>query len=95
MLILLLFIQAIKTLTTGDGGMLYKNKKLFEKAKRLRWFGIDRSKKQLGIWENDVRELGYKYQMNDIAASLGLAGLKEIDSIVKKEYYFLKNMKKI
>ena len=88
--------QAIKTLTTGDGGMLIiKNKKLFEKAKRLRWFGIDRSKKQLGIWKNDVRELGYKYQMNDIAASLGLAGLKEIDSIIKKGYCFLKNMKKI
>ena len=83
--------QAIKTLTTGDGGMLViKNKKLFEKAKRLRWFGIDRSKKQLGIWENDVRELGYKYQMNDIAAALGLAGLKEIDSIVKKRILLFK-----
>ena len=87
--------QAIKTLTTGDGGMLViKNKKLFEKAKRLRWFGIDRSKKQLGIWENDVRELGYKYQMNDIAASLGLAGLKEIDSIIKKRILLFKEYEK-
>ena len=29
------------------------NKKLDEKAKRIRWFGIDRKKKQKGIWKND------------------------------------------
>ena len=87
--------QAIKTITTADGGMLaIKDKNLLEKAKRLRWFGIDRSKKQLGIWENDVRELGYKYQMNDIAAALGLAGLKEIDSIVKKRILLFKEYEK-
>ena len=83
--------QAIKTLTTGDGGMLViKNKELLAKAKRLRWFGIDRTQKQLGIWENDIKELGYKYQMNDIAASLGLAGLKEINNIVKKRVLLFK-----
>jgi perosamine synthetase len=87
--------QAIKTLTTGDGGLLIiKNKKLIEKAKRLRWFGIDRSKKQLGIWENDIKELGYKYQMNDIAASLGLAGLKEIKNIIKKRILLFKEYEK-
>ena len=44
--------QAIKHITTGDGGMLcIKDKKLIEKAKRIRWFGIDRKKKQLGIWK--------------------------------------------
>jgi len=76
--------QAIKTLTTGDGGMLaIKNKKLYHKAKRLRWFGIDRSAKQKGIWENDIKEIGYKYQMNDIAASIGLAALEEIDNVIK------------
>ena len=38
--------QAIKHITTGDGGMLcIKDKKLVEKAKRIRWFGIDRKKK--------------------------------------------------
>ena len=37
--------QAIKHITTGDGGMvtMKKNSELYEKAKRLRWFGIDRS----------------------------------------------------
>jgi dTDP-4-amino-4,6-dideoxygalactose transaminase len=75
--------QAIKTLTTGDGGLLsIKDQGLLEKAKRLRWFGIDRAAKQGGIWENDITEVGYKYQMNDIAAAIGLAGLEEIDSVI-------------
>lgn len=70
--------QAIKHITTGDGGMLtVKNHELIEKAKRVRWFGIDRSAKQMGHWENDIYEIGYKYQMNDIAAALGLAALAE------------------
>ena len=73
--------QAIKNLTTGDGGMVtYKDKNdLYEKGKRLRWFGIDRSAKQGGIWENDIKEIGYKYQMNDISAAIGLASLEEFD----------------
>jgi len=76
--------QAIKHITTGDGGMLtIKNKDLVEKAKRVRWFGIDRSAKQTGHWENDIYEVGYKYQMNDIAAALGLAALAEFDKTLK------------
>jgi dTDP-4-amino-4,6-dideoxygalactose transaminase len=72
--------QAIKHITTGDGGMVVvKNKALVEKAKRIRWFGIDRSSKQNGIWENDIVEVGYKYQMTDLAASIGLAAMEEID----------------
>jgi perosamine synthetase len=75
--------QAIKTLTTGDGGLLaIKDESLLDKGKRLRWFGIDRAAKQGGIWENDIVDVGYKYQMNDISASIGLAGLIEIESII-------------
>lgn len=80
--------QAIKNLTTGDGGMLVlKDKELARKAKLLRWFGIDREKKLKGIWENDIKDIGYKYQMTDIDASLGLAGLKEIDRILEYRRY--------
>ena len=72
--------QAIKHITTGDGGFLsFKDEELLEKSKRLRWFGIDRSAKQLGVWENDIKEIGYKYQMTDIGAALGLASLEEFD----------------
>jgi perosamine synthetase len=72
--------QAIKHITTGDGGMLLlKNKELQDKANRIRWFGIDRTSKQAGIWENDITEIGYKYQMTDIAAAMGIASLSEFD----------------
>lgn len=82
--------QAVKHITTGDGGMLtIKNWDLIEKAKRVRWFGIDRSAKQMGHWENDIYEVGYKYQMNDIAAALGLAALAEFDKtlIYRKQLF--------
>ncbi|NQU35131.1 MAG: DegT/DnrJ/EryC1/StrS family aminotransferase [Bacteroidetes bacterium] len=74
--------QAIKHITTGDGGMLsIKDKSILAKAERIRWFGIDRCAKQQGNWENDIKEIGYKYQMTDIAAAIGLAALEEFDEI--------------
>ena len=76
--------QAIKHITTGDGGMVcFKKKKLIDQAKRIRWFGINREKKQKGIWENDIFEVGYKYQLNDIGASIGILGIKEFSKILK------------
>jgi dTDP-4-amino-4,6-dideoxygalactose transaminase len=72
--------QAIKHITTGDGGLLtFKDSSLLEKAKRLRWFGIDRSAKQLGVWENDIKEIGYKYQMTDLGAAIGLASIRNFE----------------
>jgi perosamine synthetase len=92
--------QAIKTLTTGDGGMVVmKDVQGKERGKRLRWFGIDREKKQFGIWENDIQDIGYKYQMNDIAAAIGLSNLEKIDAIIddrKSLYaYYLKRLSHI
>ena len=75
--------QAIKHFTTGDGGMLtLKNNKKSSKAKRIRWFGINREAKQKGVWENDVTEVGYKYQMTDISATLGYDSLNELNKIL-------------
>jgi len=82
--------QAIKHITTGDGGMLIiKNIDLIDKAERIRWFGIDRKSKQAGIWENDITEIGYKYQMTDISAAMGIAALSEFDeqSQIRKELF--------
>ena len=76
--------QAIKHITTADGGMLcIKNKSLLKQAKRIRWFGIDREKKQKATWENDIFEIGYKYQMTDLGASVGLEGLKDFTKVLK------------
>jgi len=90
--------QAIKQISSGDGGMLViKNKKLLKKAKRIRWFGIDRLAKQGGTWENDIREIGYKYQMTDIGAALLLESIKEfkiIDNLRKLIFNtYKKNLK--
>jgi len=72
--------QAIKHITTGDGGMLsIRPREKVADARSLRWFGINREKKQLGVWENDITLVGYKYQMTDIGAALGHAGLDEFD----------------
>jgi perosamine synthetase len=76
--------QAIKHITTGDGGMLVvRDRARVEQARRIRWFGIDRAGKQAGIWDNDIWELGYKYQMTDIAAAMGLAALEEFARVLE------------
>ena len=47
----------------------------------MRWFGIDRLKKHGGTWENDIKEIGYKYQMTDLGASILIEALKEFKKI--------------
>jgi len=72
--------QAIKLITTADGGMLtIKDSKLASKAKKIRWFGINRTAKLKDKWDNDITDVGYKYQMTDVAASMGITALKEFD----------------
>ncbi len=74
--------QAIKHLTTVDGGMLaFDNEENYEKAKLIRWFGID---KKMSRMENDIKLQGYKYHMNNVNAAVGLCQLKHIDAVVKK-----------
>jgi perosamine synthetase len=72
--------QAVKHLTAGDGGMLVLPKAQLAEARRRRWFGIDREAKLAGRWENDIREVGWKYQLTDIGASMVLAGLRSLDA---------------
>ena len=73
--------QAIKHLTTGDGGALCARDP--EKARevfRRRWFGIDRANSpmnEVGEREYDLTDVGYKYHLSDYAAALGLANLTD------------------
>jgi perosamine synthetase len=77
--------QAVKNLSTGDGGMLVtNNKQWYERLKKLRWVGISKDTFERGAgnsydWFYDVTELGYKYHMNDISAAVGLAQLEKLD----------------
>jgi perosamine synthetase len=81
-------LQSIKQMTTADGGILtVKDPKLFESALRRRWFGIDRKNRKashMGYFQNDVSESGFKYHMNNIAATIGLEQLKHFDRIHKR-----------
>jgi perosamine synthetase len=77
--------QAIKHLTTGDGGTLccaeYRD---YLEARRRRWFGIDRANTNtsiLGVRDYEgVTELGYKYHLNDLGAAVGLGNLTDFQS---------------
>lgn len=72
--------QAIKTLTTGDGGALVcPSTEETERARLLRWYGLDRRSSQNYRCEQNISEVGYKYHMNDIAAVMGMANLPYVD----------------
>ena len=74
--------QAIKHLTTGDGGAISTlTDQNIKKLKKLRWFNIDRNdhkEDELGERVYNSNEIGYKYHMNDIAASIGIGNLTTI-----------------
>lgn len=77
-------LQAIKTLTAGDGGFLIcRDDEDCAKAKRLRWFGYDRPLKQK-LGDTDLLEAGYKYHMNDVNAAIGLGNLRALHVALKK-----------
>lgn len=80
--------QAIKLITTGDGGAIaIKSSRTFNQARRLKWFGIDRDKRkasELGEPLFNVSELGYKYHMNDINATIGLCNLTHLRNLLRQ-----------
>ena len=74
--------QAIKHLTTVDGGALQiQDKELYEKGKLIRWFGLD---KKLSRLDNDIQFQGYKYHMNNVNATIGLVQLETLEELLQK-----------
>lgn len=80
--------QAIKYLTTGDGGILVcDNKKKEEEARLLRWFGLDRTKGQSFRCTQNITKAGFKYHMNDIAAVIGICNIPQArDSVLVQRW---------
>lgn len=80
--------QAIKHITTGDGGAIFcGNKKDFKIAKKLKWFGVDRDDRiSRDVWRQDIKDWGFKGNINDIASSIGLSQIKHIDWILERCY---------
>ena len=82
-----------KLMTTGDGGMIVSNDlELMKDVKAYRWVGIDKdnwktaqsytnANKDAMHWFYEINLLGYKYNMNDLSAAIGLAQLKKLDQM--------------
>lgn len=79
-----LSFQAIKHLTTGDGGALVVPGVQYERARLLRWYGLDRESKADFRCEQDITEVGYKYHMNDISAAIGIGNLDAAQRMAKR-----------
>ena len=85
-------LQAIKHFTTGDGGVLgigRSKTEQYRRARRLRWFGLDRdaAKDDKGDWKGqqwdaDIIEAGHKFNMNNVSAAIGLSQVPHITRIL-------------
>lgn len=74
--------QAIKQMTTVDGGMIaFQNDEDMQAARKLRWFGLDKKVSRL---ENDIKKAGFKYGMNNVTAAIGSVQLKHLPEVLSK-----------
>ncbi|MGL4863599.1 MAG: DegT/DnrJ/EryC1/StrS family aminotransferase [Cetobacterium sp.] len=86
--------HAVKNLTTAEGGALtwkenkvFDNEKIYKEIMLLALHGQNKdalSKMKAGAWEYDIVMPGYKCNMTDINASIGLAQLRRYDSEILK-----------
>ena len=90
---------ANKTITTGEGGMVTtRDADLHHRIKIMRLHGInrdvwDRFNSDKPSWEYDVVEAGFKYNMPDLCAAVGLGQLNQAELFRKErqkvvEIYF-------
>jgi len=83
-------LQVVKIITSGDGGLIAtSNKEYYEKLKKIIWYGIDRDEKRTNLLDplpDNFRgdTLGFKYNMNDITATLASVGVDYFDQAAKK-----------
>ncbi len=84
---------ATKTITTGEGGMVVTNNDDYaERISTMRLHGIDRKvwdrhRGKTLSWEYEVVEAGYKYNLTDIASSIGRCQLKKADAFLARRKY--------
>ena len=81
---------ANKTMTTGEGGMVVvNNKKIADRIKLMRLHGIsrfsyNRFNTKVAKWKYDVLLPGFKYNLTDIAASIGRVQLNRLNEFHDK-----------
>lgn len=78
--------QAIKHLTTADGGaILCNNAEDHKRAELLRWYGVDRESPRGDMrCEEDIEEAGFKYHMNNVNATIGIENLKYMPMVTNR-----------
>jgi dTDP-4-amino-4,6-dideoxygalactose transaminase len=79
----------IKNMTTGEGGMITTHdEETYEKLRLLRFHGVDKDAwRRYGKAEKEGYELhlpGWKYNMTDIQAAMGLVQLKRLDKMIER-----------
>ncbi len=91
--------QAIKHITTGDGGAVcVKDSDLAKEALVRRWFGINREQStmsSLGERDYNIEKIGYKYHLNDYAAALGLANLTNFKERLSRRRMIAKKYREV
>jgi dTDP-4-amino-4,6-dideoxygalactose transaminase len=75
-----LSFYATKTVTTGEGGMLVTNDaRIADRARVMRLHGISRDAWKrytaAGSWFYEIEDVGFKYNLTDIAAAMGIVQL--------------------
>jgi dTDP-4-amino-4,6-dideoxygalactose transaminase len=78
--------QAIKHITCADGGALScANEADYKIAKKLKWFGSDKTTKgDSNPWLKDIDVLGYKGDLNNVMATIGISQMEYVDEIISK-----------
>ena len=83
-------LHPLKTITSGEGGIITTNNNKIAKNIRLfRSHGISRNNKQ--YWKYDVLKHGFNYRLSDINCALGLSQLKKINLFLKKRKKIYEN----
>lgn len=75
-------LQAIKHMTTVDGGILtMRDVNRAAEARKLRWFGMAKGVPRTQV---DIERIGFKYNMSNVSAVIGLAQLETIESRIRQ-----------
>ncbi len=75
-------LHPVKTITTGEGGIIStNNKRIYDKSILLRSHGIIRNKNKFH-WKYDIKKLGLNYRLSDINCALGISQLSKIEKFI-------------
>lgn len=92
--------HAVKNFTTAEGGAILWNElggmdpdEVYKSLQLITLHGQNKdalAKTKLGSWEYDIKFLGYKYNMPDITAAIGLAQFKRYPELLRRRREIIK-----